>query len=330
MNARILVAVVLSGVWVGCGGTDASDLFGEAPGGGDAALPDGSAGAIDGAAGGKPDGAAGGGPDGAAGGKPDGAAGGGPDGAAGSKPDATVPEDTGPGPDVVPPDTGCVSGQTRTEPCGVNGRGILTESCDNGEWIPGECVDPDVCLDGAQQTVPCGPGGEGSLEQLCELGQWEDASECEMPLPQTGRWECTNGACEPSFGDPLCGDDACEPSQGESPSSCPADCGAMTTQNGQGKACNEDLDRAFYAWPSTSSGYWNCQWSSGQDYCNAVKTNVYCDTTGYKYCYFGSSGLETPASCPADCSNKMLNQSGQDGCSADRDCIFLDWPVNQH
>lgn len=146
---------------------------------------------------------------------------------------------------------------------------------------------------------------------------------------QVGRWNCISQVCTPVYGDAGCGDATCSPNNGESPQSCPADCGAFTSQDGQGKACSDDIDCAFYSWSAGGSGYWECKDDMVQDYCNAIVVSSYCGTSGYEYCYFGTTGIETPATCAIDCDNKPLGD-GNTGmqCDSARDCIFLDWPQN--
>lgn len=295
MLSRRLVCLVSVGAVLGCG-SDARGLFDPAP----ATTPDSGSSAPDGSAG-------------AGGSNPNDAAA----GQGGSTTDASDP-----------PDTGCEPGQTQDQPCGLNGRGTQTNTCGAGSWTAGPCVDPDVCLDGATRQMPCGANDAGTVDQSCGEGQWKDVGDCKMPVPTTGRWACSNGVCEPALGDPDCGNGSCSPQSGESPSSCPVDCGALTTQNGEGKQCGDEIDCAFYAWPHSTKGYWDCQWGPGGQACRATQTSGYCGTSGYDYCFYGSIGIETPASCPADCANQLLNQNTQSGCNSDRDCVFLDWPVN--
>ncbi len=218
----------------------------------------------------------------------------------------------------------CVNGNSQDISCGINGRGIQSQDCVDGQWVDdGLCNDPDECLDGETQEVSCGANDTGTQAQECVLGQWENIGGCRMP----GRWDCVSQTCTPVYGDAGCGNGTCSPNNGESPQSCPADCGALATQDGQGKPCSDDIDCAFYLWPKSGKGYWECRAVSGQDYCNAIETGTYCGTTGFDYCYYGSVGIETPGSCPEDCANKPLGQ-GNTGmqCDNDRDCIFLSWP----
>ncbi len=222
----------------------------------------------------------------------------------------------------------CVNGTPQDIACGINGRGIQSQDCTDGQWVnDGACNDPDECVDNDTQTIACGDNDAGKQDQICTLGQWVNDGGCVI-LPQTGRWDCVAQTCTPVYGDAACGNGTCSPSTGESPVSCPADCLSMITVNGQNQPCSDDLDCAFYMWQASGTGYWECKWSSGQDYCNAVVTSSYCGTNGYDYCYYGSVGIETPATCAADCSDQMLNQNTQNGCNNDRDCIFLQWPPN--
>ncbi len=218
----------------------------------------------------------------------------------------------------------CVNNATQEVSCGLNGRGSQTQICVDGQWQnDGDCTDPDVCIDNEERVVPCGINDSGTQDQRCVLGQWENISGCRVP----GRWDCVSQTCTPVYGDSGCGNGTCSPNNGESPQSCPADCGALAEQDGQGKPCSDDIDCAFYLWPKSGRGYWECRAVSGQDYCNAIETSNYCGTNGFDYCYYGTVGIETPGSCPEDCANKPLGQ-GNTGmqCDNDRDCIFLDWP----
>lgn len=82
--------------------------------------------------------------------------------------------------------TACNEGDTRegTTPCGLNGRGALSQVCDGGTWSDGaNCEDPDLCNDGDTQvgTTPCGLNGRGTFFQVCEVGSWRDRSNCADP-----------------------------------------------------------------------------------------------------------------------------------------------------
>ncbi len=218
----------------------------------------------------------------------------------------------------------CKNGATQEVACGLNGRGFQPQVCVDGQWVDeGACNDPDECVDTDTRVVSCGTNNAGTQQQQCVLGHWENISGCVVP----GRWDCVSQTCTPVYADPGCGDGTCSPNNGESPQSCPSDCAALTTQNGQGKPCSNALDCAFYLWPKSGVGYWECRQVIGQDYCNAIETKNYCGTANYAYCYYGSAGIETPGSCPVDCAGKPLGQgnTGMD-CDNDRDCIFLDWP----
>ncbi len=223
----------------------------------------------------------------------------------------------------------CLNGDTQDIACGINGAGQQAQDCVSGQWVnDGACVDDDVCLNDDTQTIPCGDNDAGDQDQICTLGQWVNDGDC-VVLPQTGRWDCVSNTCTPVYGDAGCGNGTCSPNTGESPVSCPADCLSFVTQDGQGKACSDEIDCAFYLWQAGGTGYWECRAVVGQDYCNAVVTSSYCGTNGYDYCYYGTIGIETPATCATDCSNKPLGD-GNTGmqCDADRDCIFLQWPEN--
>ncbi len=75
--------------------------------------------------------------------------------------------------------------------CGLNGSGVLEESCIDGFWIEGDsCLDTDVCTNGesSEGTTPCGLNDNGALELVCVDGHWEDSANCIDPD------ECTDGS----------------------------------------------------------------------------------------------------------------------------------------
>lgn len=219
----------------------------------------------------------------------------------------------------------CVNGTSQDIACGINGDGIQSQDCVDGQWVnDGTCVDDDVCENGTEQTIDCGVGGKGDQAQDCVDGQWVNDGDCVMP-PQTGRWTCVSKTCTPEYGYAACGNGTCDPKNGESAQSCPADCDKSAT-NGAGQACSDIYDCAFYKWAESSTGYWTC--GGYPKKCTANKSTTYCGKTGYDYCYAGTSGIETPVTCAADCANEMLNQNAQTGCNNPVDCIFLDWPEN--
>ena len=223
----------------------------------------------------------------------------------------------------------CVNGTSQDIDCGLNDRGTQAQDCTGGQWVnDGACDDPDECVDNTPQQIDCTAGDKtGKQDQKCIEGTWTNEGGCAVP----GRWDCAgtfmSKNCTPVYGDAACGNGTCSPNTGESPQSCPADCGALVTQDGQGKACNDEIDCAFYLWTANGVGYWECKAVTGQDYCNAVVDDVYCGTATLDYCYYGSIGIETPATCAVDCANKPIGQGNTDmQCDNDSDCIFLDWP----
>jgi len=221
----------------------------------------------------------------------------------------------------------CKNGSTQQVACGINGRGSQAQECVDGQWVDeGTCVDPDECVDYDTRTISCGVNDKGKQAQICIEGHWVNDGDCIVP-PQTGRWNCVSKKCVPEYGYAGCGNGTCEPREGESAKSCPADCDKSKT-NGKNQPCNDIYDCAFYGWFESTPGYWTCG-GIFQKECTVNKSTTYCGKTGYDYCYAGSAGIETPATCAVDCDNKMLNQNNQTGCSSRVDCIFLDWPENE-
>ena len=87
-------------------------------------------------------------------------------------------DDGGPLP-AAPPLQSCgdAGAEITSIACGLNGRGVLTQVCDAGQWgDTNDCVDPDVCTDDAEQngTTVCGFNNEGVRVQACVSGQWSD------------------------------------------------------------------------------------------------------------------------------------------------------------
>ncbi len=210
----------------------------------------------------------------------------------------------------------CTNGDRHELPCGLNGRGTTVDECVNGQWTIGECLDPDACVDGDSTVVACGKKDAGRQARQCQQGQWVDVGECIQP----GRWRCIDNVCTPSLGDASCGNGTCAPRSGESPSSCPADCGALPSIDGQGQPCQDAIDCAFYAWVANGPGYWECAGLFNRT-CRAVVSGTYCDTDGWDYCYFDRSAIETDRSCPEDCVPEYLN------CGSDLECIYQAWPT---
>lgn len=85
----------------------------------------------------------------------------------------------------------CQNGQTDARPCGLNGRGRETRSCENDNWTEwGACVDPDVCRDGNQMRQQCGFNNRGFQDRTCMAGQWQEFAPCQEVD------QCQNGAME--------------------------------------------------------------------------------------------------------------------------------------
>ncbi|MBI2669261.1 hypothetical protein HYX14_05460, partial [Candidatus Woesearchaeota archaeon] len=68
------------------------------------------------------------------------------------------------------------------EPCGYNNNGSKQLTCENGQYAPAECVDPDVCENEKTNilTLACGLNGKGTVEQFCQSGQWT-SGQCTDP-----------------------------------------------------------------------------------------------------------------------------------------------------
>ena len=176
--------------------------------------------------------------------------------------------------------------------------------------------DPDDCLDGDRRTVACGTGGSGLGDQACVLGAWIGEGGCR----NSGRWQCLEGTCTPVFAARSCGNNACEPTSGESPTSCPADCGGFAGTSGQNQRCADGFDCVFYDWPIQGYGYWECTGLLSGRRCQARADATFCGTQGQDYCYFTQNVLESDQSCPLDCPGKSL------ACDGDYHCIYHAWP----
>jgi hypothetical protein len=83
------------------------------------------------------------------------------------------------------PDT-CRDGETGAKRCGLNQRGAIARTCRSGVWAESECVDPDMCTDGDARQETCGLNGHGHREFACADGDWLGAA-CIDPD------ECTDG-----------------------------------------------------------------------------------------------------------------------------------------
>lgn len=86
------------------------------------------------------------------------------------------------------PDT-CQDGETDVKRCGLNQRGTIARSCRSGAWTELGCVDPDVCTDGDALDEACGLNGRGQRGIACADGDWLDSA-CIDPD------ECTDGDAE--------------------------------------------------------------------------------------------------------------------------------------
>lgn len=217
--------------------------------------------------------------------------------------------------DCIDPDV-CTDEDELPEACGLNGRGVATATCVAGAWVPGDCVDPDECQDGDARTVACGTGGAGSGDQECVEGAWTNDGGCR----NAGRWQCVEGKCRALHGATSCGNGSCEPKTGESPQSCPADCGGFAGTSGQDARCRDGFDCIFYDWPLKGYGYWECAGIVGRR-CEARGDPTFCGTAGQDYCYFTQNVLESDQSCPLDCPDETL------ACDGDYNCIWHPWPV---
>jgi len=61
-------------------------------------------------------------------------------------------------------------GEARDVSCGLNGRGLKRQTCENGIWVSMQCVDPDICVDGNTKDDTCGVLGTRTDE--CIEGKW--------------------------------------------------------------------------------------------------------------------------------------------------------------
>lgn len=216
--------------------------------------------------------------------------------------------------ECIDPDE-CTDGEETSEPCGLNGRGSRTDSCIEGAWGAGECDDPDECIDGGARTVACGTKDLGQGDQACIEGAWGAQGGCRTP----GRWQCVEDVCKPLFGASTCGNGDCEPKSGESPKTCPADCGGFAGTSGEGARCSDGFNCVFYDWPINGYGYWECAGVlAGR--CRARADTRYCGTEGQDYCYFTQYVVESDQSCPLDCPGVSM------ACRGDYECIYHEWP----
>jgi Regulator of chromosome condensation (RCC1) repeat len=95
----------------------------------------------------------------------------------------------------------CADGAARTAPapCGLNGRGVAEQRCEQGRWQgPSACADPDVCVDGdvEDSEAACGLNGRGAAERRCVQGAWEEPATCDdSDLCVDGSVETTTAGC---------------------------------------------------------------------------------------------------------------------------------------
>ncbi len=78
-------------------------------------------------------------------------------------------------------DSACEEGSTQagSTACGLNGRGMLEEVCQDGDWVNGTtCTDPDECVDAQSRNSQTHCGTNGVLIETCENGAWTESSQC--------------------------------------------------------------------------------------------------------------------------------------------------------
>ncbi len=68
----------------------------------------------------------------------------------------------------------CRDGNTSSGVCGLNGRGMEDLLCERGHYVsvPRTCVDPDDCVDGSRDMVACGLNSRGSQSRNCTEGRY--------------------------------------------------------------------------------------------------------------------------------------------------------------
>jgi hypothetical protein len=140
------------------------------------------------------------------------------------------------------------------------------------------------------------------------------------PQFSPGHWECmlrpAATECVPVYETDTCGDGLCEPRGGESPQSCPDDCGDLSRS-----PCRDAFDCIFLDWPLSDSGFWTCDalGGAGGDECVPNQSMTYCGAPGYEWC--AEEWGESPRSCPVDCATGSLGL-----CEVSMDCVFRAWP----
>lgn len=171
-------------------------------------------------------------------------------------------------------------------------------ACEQGSCVP-RCGDP--CGDGVCQ--PAEGESAASCPQDCTQ-QCRVPADCagqEWDVRCVGRWACVEGVCE-EMCDERCGDGECDVEGGETEGSCPVDC----TQTPECERPRDCLDRS---WDVDCTGHWACEQGVCREVCDDVGCgDGHCDTTGG----------ESPASCPEDCSA---------ACETPVDCLEYEWNV---
>ncbi len=83
--------------------------------------------------------------------------------------------------------TPCANTELFYESCGMNGRGKITYTCTNNQYILSEaCVDPDNCVDNGIDLSVCGYHDMGEQLMTCFDGTLSPSSECSVDLKQFG------------------------------------------------------------------------------------------------------------------------------------------------
>jgi len=105
---------------------------------------------------------------------------------------------------TCPPLAECSNGSRESRPCGLNGRGTESRSCEQGAWGAFVCADPDVCTDDGTSSTACGLNARGVATLRCELGTWstiacDDPDVCVDDSTRTTSWGMNGrGSCEAS------------------------------------------------------------------------------------------------------------------------------------
>ncbi len=67
--------------------------------------------------------------------------------------------------------------------CGLNSRGIVPQTCVDGDWADAACEDPDVCTDDETMVDTCW-SDRGEQDMVCATGAWEAATDCGLLAPE--------------------------------------------------------------------------------------------------------------------------------------------------